>query len=218
MKRFVPFIIVGAVALLTASGAGLLYRAKRQVPQVIAPGREQPNGVSGHSLGPVDARVTLEEYGDYQCPPCGAMAEPLRQMVRDFPALRLIFRNYPLAMHQRADVAARAAEAAGLQNRFWEMHDLLFKEQGEWTKAPDVQKLFSAYAAMLRLDVDRFEKDMVSGTVTNRIRADQSRAAKVGATNTPSFFLNDRAIPASALGEKNLRAAVEVAVKGKPPN
>jgi protein-disulfide isomerase len=166
----------------------------------------------------MDAPVTLEEFGDFQCPPCGTLAEPLNQLARDYPKLRLIFRNYPLPVHQYAKRAALAAEAAGMQGKFWEMHDLLYKEQASWSKTPDAEKLFVAYAGMLQLDVDRFQKDVASTKTAERIKSDQDRAGKLGVTNTPTVFLNNQSIPPSSLGPKDLRAAVERTMKNSSTN
>jgi protein-disulfide isomerase len=216
MKRYLPFIIVGAVAALTVGATTMLYRAKR--PSVLGiPKNETTTNINAadvtHVFGRMDAPVTIEEFGDFQCPPCGTAAEPLNQLVRDFPRLRLVFRNYPLPVHQHANIAALAAEAAGMQGHFWEMHDLLFKEQANWSKASNVDTLFNAYATMLRLDVNRFHKDMASKAAMERIKSDHERGGKLGVTVTPTIFLNNQSIPPASLGPKEMRAAVEAMMK-----
>src|SRR5213595_4343062 len=165
MKRFLPFVIVAVVGFVTLGAGVILYRAKRPqtatIPKAMAASKER--GEEVHARGPANAAVTLEEYGDFQCPPCGGLEVPLQQIERDYASsLRVIFRNFPFTIHEHAYEAAYAAEAAGLQGRFWEMHDLLYREQSVWAKAPDVRILFNAYAGMLGLNIDRFKKDMES--------------------------------------------------------
>lgn len=198
----------------------MLYRAKRlpvlTIPKdKIAPGKDA--GTEAHVLGPVEAPVTLEEFGDFQCPPCGALSGPISQLEKDYsPHLRVIFRQFPLpAFHPHAVEAALASEAAGRQGRFWEMHDLLYREQSVWGIAPDPQTLFNAYAGILGLNIDRFQKDMASEQLKARVAADQERGQTLGVTATPTIFLNDRAVPAPALNVSGLRAAIDAAMKEK---
>jgi protein-disulfide isomerase len=141
MRRYLAFVIVTAVALATLVTGAILYRAKR-LPALTIPGNSALGKVDAdsiHVLGARDAPVTLMEFGDFQCPPCANLAEPINQIERDYRSrVRVVFRHLPLANHQHAREAALASEAAGLQGRFWEMHDLLYREQSVWGSAPDV--------------------------------------------------------------------------------
>src|SRR6266513_2077658 len=134
MKRYLPFVIVAVVALATVGSGAILYRAKR--PHVSAIPEDntlsaKSGAESAHIRGNPTASVTLEEYGDFQCPPCGMFSAFLGQLEKEYDSrLRVVFRNFPLKMHEHAREAALAAEAAGLQGRFWEMHDVLYREQG----------------------------------------------------------------------------------------
>ena len=220
MKRYLPFIIIIAVALGALGSATALYRAKKRTqlsipaPIVIA-GREAE---AVHSLGDSKAAVTLEEFGDFQCPPCATIAPLINQLEQDYKSdLRVIFSHYPLPTHQHAFEAALASEAADLQGRFWEMHDLLYREQSSWSKAPDVRPLFNAYAGILGLNIDRFKKDMESEPVKARVTSDQTRAASLGVSTTPSIFINNRAVPPSSLNPVALRDAVKAAINSKAP-
>ncbi|HEY2125020.1 MAG TPA: DsbA family protein [Chthoniobacterales bacterium] len=220
MKRYLPFLIVALVAVLTATGGTLLYRAKRQTLAAVIPKDRPPaeEGDGEHTLGPADAIVTLEEYGDFQCPPCGALSEPLNQMVHEVPKMRIIFRHFPLVMHRNAHDAAMAAEAAGLQGHFWQMHDLLYREQSVWSKALDVRELFEGYAASIKCNVARFKRDVISDEVSARVQADQDEGTKLGVKNTPTIFVNYKPMPPGSLNPTDLRAAVNEAMKaGKPP-
>jgi protein-disulfide isomerase len=223
MKRYLPFVIVGAVALLALVSATILYRAKRLPVLTIAKDHvasETDGAESIHVLGNPDAPVTLEEFGDFQCPPCGTISGPINHLEQDYrPRLRVIFRHFPLTMHQHAREAALASEAAGRQGRFWQMHHLLYREQAVWSKVADARPLFDAYAGMLGLKIDRFKKDMESDEVKRRVTADQEQGAALGITITPTIFINNRALPpAASLNPASLRAAVEAAINNKSPH
>jgi len=216
MRRYLPFTIVIAVGLLAIAGGTTLYYVKR--PKVLTASSEKMSktapGETLHILGNPDAPVTVEEFGDYQCPPCGLMAEPLNQIERDFrPNVRIIFYNFPLPLHQHAREAACAAEAAGLQGKFWEMHDLIYKQQAAWSKAMEVQPLFESYAGMLGLDLEKFKKDMQSDGVKQRVESDQEKGSSIGITNTPTLFLNNHAVPPQDLPPDRVRTQVAEAVK-----
>jgi protein-disulfide isomerase len=220
MRRYLPFVIVAAVALLTLGSGAMLYRAKR-LPVLTIPKNQMVPGVDGaksiHVLGQPDAPVTLEEYGDFQCPPCGMLAGPINQFEQDYrPRLRVVFRQFPLINHKHAREAAFASEAAGLQGRFWEMHDLLYREQSVWSKADDARLLFNSYAGMLGLNIDRFKKDMESDKVKARVTFDQQQGTALGVKNTPTIFLNNRALEPGDLNPANLRRVIDAAVKVKP--
>jgi protein-disulfide isomerase len=208
MKKYFPFLIVGFVALVTLTSGTLLYRAKR-TPGISLKGPAGEPERATHILGPPNATVTLEEFGDFQCPPCGALSEPLNQLSHDFPQLRIVFKNFPLPVHQHADEAARAAEAAGLQDKFWKMHDLLYREQGVWSKVADFRSLLNEYAGTTGCDVERFNKDMESEAVAASVKADQEEGTRLGVKNTPTIFLNNNMVPPPALDPKDLRGAVE---------
>jgi protein-disulfide isomerase len=235
MRRYLPFFIVGAVLLLTIGGGLLLFRSKSGPPLKIATGK--PGAEPAHIRGPANARVTLEEFGDFQCPPCGFLAATLLKVEHDYAdKLRVVFREFPLAMHPHAMTAATAAEAAGLQGRFWEMHDLLFQNSVQWGKpaprpsaapgqlipAPPEEALnvlatFAEYAARLGLDVERFKKEMNSAEVKARIQLDQERGASIGVDRTPVLFIEGVQIPFASLDEKELRGVIDAALTGRTP-
>jgi protein-disulfide isomerase len=146
-----------------------------------------PVSADDHSSGPEDAPVTLVEYGDYECPHCGA-AHPVVQEVRRIlgPNLRFVFRHFPLQqIHPHAKRAAEAAEAAGAQGKFWEMHDLLFENQDALEDADLVR-----YAASLSLDAERFATELSTGVYTPRVRGDFRSGVRSGVNGTPTFFIN----------------------------
>jgi protein-disulfide isomerase len=218
MRRYIPFIIVAVVALVTIGSGAMLYRAKRTASaesagKVVAPGK---TGEGTHIRGERDAAVTLEEFGDFQCPPCAMISQHLDELERDYHGrLRLVFRNFPLvANHAHAAEAAYAAEAAGRQDRFWQMHDLLYKEQANWSIAADVPALFNSYAQMLGLDVDRFKADMQSPAVRETVEADRRDGAARGVKSTPTIFINNVVLAPASFSKMGMHAAVDAAIKG----
>jgi len=209
---------VALVGFITIGAGTMLYRAKRPVASTISEEKSigKENQEPTHVRGPAQAPVTLEEFGDFQCPPCGMISGPLLEIEKDYgPKLRVIFRNFPLPNHQHALGGAYAAEAAGLQGRYWEMHDLLYKEQANWSNAPDVKQLFVSYAKILGLEMDRFETDMAGPTAKARVTADQERGKSLGVNATPSIFINNQGLPPKSLNPTALRAAIEEALKEK---
>ena len=213
MKRYLPFFIVGFVALATFGGGFALYRAKR-LASADGPKSGPASGI--HVRGKGKAAVTIEEFGDFQCPPCGTMADVLKKAEEEYgERLRVIFHHFPLAIHAHAREAALYAEAASMQNRFWEMHDVLYKEQALWSKAPDVPALFNGYAASIGLDVERLKKDLVNPEVAARVDADQKLGASRGVTSTPTLFVNDVAMPPDQINPAGLHKAIEAALEKK---
>lgn len=217
MKRYLPFIIVGAVAAITLGTGTLLYRAKR--PPVLTISKDSATSASSmHARGDANAPVTLEEFGDFQCPPCAAVSGMIHQLEKDYGSrLRVIFWHFPLAMHPHARTAALAAEAAGRQGRFWEMHDLLYKEQPVWGKTAEVVSVFHSYAGLLGLDIERFKKDMAGPEAAARVDADRKRGTALGVTSTPTIFINNRSLPFTSVNPAGLHTAVDEALKEKLP-
>src|SRR5437764_153612 len=217
MKRFAPFIIVVVVALVAVGGGIYFYNLKRAANPPPKVAKTEQTTESVHVLGPADAAVTVEEFGDFQCPPCSKLSEPLNQLQKQYN-LRLIYREFPLAIHVHAKEAAFAAEAAGRQGRFWQMHDLLYREQAVWSKSTDARALFNAYAGMLQLDLDRFKTDMDSSEVQQQVEIDSHRGAAIGVKNTPKIFINNEAVPGPQPHPESLTPLVEAAVKKTKPS
>jgi protein-disulfide isomerase len=146
-----------------------------------------PVGARDHVQGPADAPVTLVKYGDYECPHCGRAYPIVKEVQRRLGRrLRFVFRNFPLSeSHPHAAHAAEAAEAAATQERFWEMHDILFEHQ----RALDDRHLVG-YAEALGLDANRFEQELGSHAHKARVREDFMSGIRSGVNGTPTFFIN----------------------------
>jgi len=147
----------------------------------------QPVSARDHAEGPADAPLTLVEYGDYQCPYCGAAYPVVKRLQKTLgKKLRFVFRNFPLTQaHPYALVAAEAAEAAALQGKFWEMHDLLYEQQA--LLEPDV---IPTWAGRLGLDLEKLGNDISQGVVEKRIKEDRQSGIRSGVNGTPTFFIN----------------------------
>jgi protein-disulfide isomerase len=214
MKRFLPFVIVAAVALITVGSGFALYRSKKLAAPA-APTASKDGAANGpHVRGPQSAPVTIEEFGDFQCPPCSMMSGVLKQMEEEEKGkVRVVFRHFPLPMHAHAREAALVAEAAHLQGKFWEMHDLLYKEQPAWAKAVDAPALFISYAGTLGLDLERLKKDVQNPEVIARVDGDHQMGASRGVTSTPTLFVNNVLLPTDKINAAGLDAAIEKAMK-----
>ena len=213
MKRYLPFLIVIAVALITV-GTGLALYRSHKLPTPTADKDSADSGL--HLRGDAKALVTLEEFGDFECPPCSVMSVTLHQLEKEFHGkLRVIFRHFPLAMHPHARAAAHAAEAAHQQGKFWEMHDLLYQKQAQWSKGVDVPSLFPVFAGELGLDLERFKKDMASPEIAARVAADHELGKSRLVTSTPTIFINNVALPPTSTNPPGVRAAIEAAIKEK---
>ena len=219
MKRYLPFVIVAGVALVALGSGAMLYRAKRPQLHAIPPSNSvvgKSDAESMHIRGNPNAPVTLEEFGDFQCPPCSSFATFGEALLKEYdPRLRIVFRNFPLSAHEHAREAALAAEAAGLQGHFWEMHDVLYREQVFWSYDPNARQLFESYAGAIGLNLDQFRKDMDSEKAKERVDSDHARGDSLGLKVTPSLFINDQPLEPQDKTPAGVRAAINAALEAK---
>src|SRR6266508_3093950 len=197
-KRFLPLAIIVVVLLTALVVVWMAVRPSSKpgssnnaspTPLTDAPGAEPP-----HIRGNANASATLEEFGDFQCSSCGSYDPELKKIESEFgDRLRVVFRERPLIPpHEHALIAAQAAEAAGLQGKFWEMHDKLYENQTTWTPAKDLVPIFVDYAKQIGIDPDRFMKDLNGEQVAQRIFQDGKRVHALGLNGTPTFFVNGK--------------------------
>lgn len=151
---------------------------------------------SDHVEGNASSTVIIVEYSDFQCPACRTYYFAVKELMAEYGGrVAMVYRHFPLInLHANAEFAARAAEAAGKQGKFWEMHDLLFEKQDEWAKAANVQLMFESYAKLLGISVEQFKTDWASQEVKDLVRAQRLNATKLGLQGTPSFFVNGEQI------------------------
>jgi len=202
MKRFLPIMIIAVVLVAALGVTWVLLRSSRQAANANAnasanidgPGSEPRGAEPPHVRGNPRAPVTVEEFADFQCPSCGVYYPELKKIESEFgDNLRVIFRERPLVPpHEHALMAAQAAEAAGLQNRFWEMHDKLYENQKTWSEVNDLVPIFIDYAKQIGLDTDRFMKDLNGEAVATRIFQDGKRVHALNVNSTPTFYVNGK--------------------------
>lgn len=229
MKRILPFVIIAFVLGVGLLTARYLQSASSEIPKpsptpgaspvatTVNPG--EPGAEPAHAQGDPKAPVTLEEFGDFQCPPCGMLHPILKNIETEYgpTKVRIIFREYPLVPnHVHALAAARAAEAAGLQGRFWEMHALIYEHQKDWHEAFDVRPIFEGYAKTIGLDVEQFARDITSEIVERRIFLDGKRARSLGVKGTPTVFLNGKEVPFESLPPEKLKALINSELAARP--
>ena len=187
-------IWIGVAAIIVIAGGILAYNATKP-PQILT--QADPKLLSNensHSTenGTLSYPVTMVEFGDYQCPACGYAQPIVEKVLADNPKVKLISRNFPLAQHQNALVAAEAAEAAGAQGKFWEMHKALYTNQDIWSTMATPMDAFVEMAKQLNLDVEKFKQDVQANKFADIITKDRNDGIALGINSTPSFFINGK--------------------------
>lgn len=200
------WIIFGTVVLALFGGIIYLSTNKQRidVSQVDAmkpvSASKQSGNIGDHVYGNKDAKIVLIEYGDYQCPGCESAYQPLKNVTEKYKDhVAFVFRNFPLtSIHPNARAAAAAAEAAGLQGKYWEMHNLLYEDQAAWKDADTSNRgaIFEGYAKQLGLNVKQYSDDLKNKTdvITAKIDYDRALGGKVGVSSTPTLYLNGKVI------------------------
>lgn len=172
------------------------------------PGGNQSANTSNHTEGAGNKKVTLTEYGDFQCPACGQYYPIVKEVKKIYgDDIKFEFKNFPLTqIHPNAFAAHRAAEAAGLQGKFFQMHDLLYENQQSWVSLSNPTTVFESFATQLGLDINKFKTDSASEAVSNTINADIKAGQALGANSTPTFLINGKKIenPKDVAGFKQL--------------
>ena len=237
MQKSLPFIIIIAV-LVIALGAGLFLWKRSGATTSNTDSTfgtnvtgSAPTGSSSTQAQPqsadtagatrpnvkVSSPVVLEEYGDYQCPPCGQLYPELKEIEKEYGnQVQIVFHHFPLMkIHKNALMAAHAAEAARNQNKFWEMHDRLYRNQKEWSELADPGPVFIDYAKQLGLKIDQFTNDLSSNMIDQRISADIQRGSAVGVTGTPTVFLDSQLVNYQATNLEGLRRGINILLEQK---
>ena len=199
MKNILYAIVVIAIALL------LLSRLDREPPT--RPDNNDvttfPISATGEQVrGASDASVTLVEYADFQCPACASYHDALDETFAEYgDRVKFVFRHFPLKqIHPNAEPAARASLAAGKQGKFWEMHDILFERQRDWSGHINAKKTFHEYASELGIDMTQYALDVDSDEIKDAVNESFNEGFSAGVNSTPTFYLNGEKIkPASSI-------------------
>jgi len=204
-KNAWKIFLVVAVVLLGGS-----FLISNQASQ----GADEGVTISENVKGNPDSSVVVTEYADFQCPACGQFFEPVSELMAERGnAIRFEYRHYPLlSIHAFAVPAARAAEAAGQQGKFWEMHDKLFENQSIWSTSANPTVFFIQYAEELGLDTDTFKRHMRSSLIDDKIQTEFNEAREKGYTGTPAFELNGQRMQFETLDD--WRNQIDAAIDG----
>ncbi len=194
-KKFI--IAIGIITLVLIIGASFIFG--KQKPQEAQNSTDKVDEAqllkdAKNTKGDPGAPVRIVEFGDFHCPACAA-ADPITKGVVEKNASKIyfVFRHFPLSVHPNSQISAKAAEAAALQGKFWEMHDVLYEKQNEWATSQSPKDLFDQYAQSIGLDVKKFDSDLDS--VTGQVHSDYSLGGNVGVGSTPTFFINGQKYP-----------------------
>jgi protein-disulfide isomerase len=184
-------VVVG-IAIIVGGLMGMVGREEGGSPPAGGGSGVAAVAESDWTKGSRQAPATLIEYGDFQCPACRAYQPVVGEIAAELgDNLLVVFRQFPLRQsHPQAQLAAQAAEAAGRQGKFWEMHDLLFERQSEWSNQPDAEERFIQYAQELGLSREQFSADLEDGALAEAIEEDVRSGLAAGVNATPTFYLN----------------------------
>jgi protein-disulfide isomerase len=188
MREVVKAAAVIVIVAGIAAGASLFLGSRTETRPVL--------NAKAHIRGSETAPNTLVEYGDYECPPCYRYEEIVRRLLEKHPnTLKFEFRHFPLTgLHPHALPAAKAADAAGQQGKFWEMHDVLMNTREQWSRMSDAEPFFIDQAKLLGLDVNLFRESFRAPETEQRILKQRALAEASGIEATPTFLINDRKI------------------------
>lgn len=204
VKQIAVGDVIERIDIAAADGSAVAAAAPQPTPAPkVAACTPYPLNLTAdeHVLGNANASAVILEYGDFQCPSCAAFHSGFKSTFNTLSdTIKLVFRHYPLPQHDKAVITAQAAEAAALQGKFWEMHDLLFEKQADWADKPvsEITATLKTYAEELKLDVAKFETDLASPEVAARVQQDADTGTAAQIQGTPTIFLDGRQAPAEA--------------------
>jgi len=228
MKRNLPIVLIAGVLAGAVAATWVLYRSKSgtstpftaQIPTLAAPtpAASLTAPLVTKEIQPLgNVSVTVEEYGDYQCPPCGLLHPELKKIETEYGRrVNFVFHNLPLTgIHKNALSAAQAAEAARLQGWFAQMHDLIYEKQNDWKDEENPRATFTRYARELGLDTKRFTRDLDGPEVQQRLSEDQQRAASLGINGTPTLLIEGRQLKAEVTTGEGIRKGIDLMLAHK---
>lgn len=198
-KRLIKFLIMGFFAVLVIVGLAIVtVKLTNNQSGAVNESDLKINSIYSFDRvkGNKESKVILIEYSDFQCPACGVYYPLINKLVEEFgDKMAVVYRHFPLkSIHRNAEPAALAAEAAGKQGKFWEIHNALFDNQKEWSDKFSPSELFIKYAESIGVDINKFKTDLSSKEVKNKVKNDLASANKNNLDHTPTFFLNGKEI------------------------
>jgi protein-disulfide isomerase len=207
---------ISVVTLVLVVGAALLFGGAETPSQIssTAPIKNMSALVhsDSHEIN-AHSKVTLVEFGDFQCPACGAEYPIVTQILQNYKGkINYVFRNFPLPQHQNAQAAAEAAEAAGAQGKFFDMFNQLYSNQDTWGETSNPMSYFTQYAQALHLNMKEFTTDVTKKKYASKIQKDINDGFAVGVNATPTFFLNGVAIQ-GGLPYSEFSTQIDAAIK-----
>lgn len=234
-----PIILIGVVLVVAVICGGLFYSwsktaqttaSNTKSPTNAAPAKpsqtippDAPRGADPpEQMGSPNASVTLEEFADLQCGSC-AHAHPIMNEIKSMYGSRIhfIFRNFPLQIpaHDKSYEAAVAAEAAGMQGKFWDMQNMLFSNQQTWTAAPTYKQIWKGYAEKMGLNIPKWDADMAGIEAKGRVNSDMERGKAIGINSTPTLFINGVSVSFDQMNVDSLKGLIDAELqKGSPQN
>ncbi len=209
------FLAIIAVIILGLFGVFTLTKDKDQSSSA---GGSSQTQASEHKVGAGNKGVVILEYGDFQCPACKSFYPLVQQIKQEYgDDITVQFRHFPLTqIHPNAMISSRAAEAAGKQGKFFEMHDLLYENQDSWGPESNPTVTFEGYATQLGLNIEQFKADMSSADVASTINADLKAGQQAGVSSTPTFLINGRKLDKNPASLDEFKQLIDEEIAKQP--
>ena len=200
-------LAIGTLGLLVVFSSGSKINVDNIDTNAIQTASDKNGNIADNVYGKTDSKVTLIEYADFECPGCGNMSPIIKAVMEEYKdKIQFVFRNFPLTtIHANAKAAAATAEAAGLQGKYWEMHDKIYAGQSDWSTLSESKRVdfFANYAKDLNLDMAKFSADIISKSVSDKISFDSALGKKIGVDSTPTFYLNGTKLDQTVWGDSS---------------
>ena len=183
--------VIGIITtLVLAGGVFLLNKSITTPTATITTDNSKLIRDDSYQTATDSAKVNLVEFGDYQCPACASAHQIVKSVIT--PEVNFVFRHFPLPLHKNATIASLAAEAAGVQGKYWEMHNLLYEDQNSWSGSDNPKDTLLGYAGKIQLDINKFSQDIESPQLKSKVERDRLDGISLGINATPTFFINGK--------------------------
>lgn len=241
-SNLTPIIIIGVILLATIGGIYIIMNSggdkegagtnvastssNGSTTNTTPPDTTVPNysnapagATPANFKGSESSAVIVEEFADFQCGTCGVVHPKMKELMAQYGnRVKFVFRNYPLTqVHPKAYDAAVAAEAAGIQGKFWEMQNLLFTNQGNWINSPNHRQAFEGYAKTLGLNIDKYSSDILALPTKQRVDNDMARGRALNITSTPSVLINGKLVPFAQVEVASMSKLIDAEIERVKP-